>query len=544
MTRRLVLPSACLFAVFLLGCDSPSGAPSGDAGPSSDAGSAAPDAAPPTDPNLVQVEQGTLQGMTTGASRAFRGVPYAAPPLGELRWKRPQPPASWGGVRDATRSANTCLQISTSNQLLGGSEDCLYLNVWAPSPPPASPLPVLFWIHGGYNLNGAGSLPMYDGAYLAEHGPAVVVTINYRLGALGFANHPLLAAENTEGISGNYAYYDQIAALEWVHANIAAFGGDPGRVMIYGASAGGTATCVLYASPLAHGLFAAAIMESGSCPRATPSGAAAFDQVVANLSCQGNADVLACLRAQPGERVATAYPVDLTQPGGYRWSGAIVDGLLLPRSAAEILAAGTQNAVPFVVGTTADEYTTLLSHFSSSALASWADYEAEVARLLGAEVASRVLAEYPSGGAATPRAALVAVMTDRNMTCPARLIARAVATHDLPVWRYFFTHTYESGSLMALAAGHYLDVPFQFHNLTIFQLTQTGFVPTAAELALSDRMVGYWTRLAAAGDPNGGGAPTWPPYDRLRDTALSLDDTTAELDGIRTAHCNFWDSLH
>jgi para-nitrobenzyl esterase len=446
------------------------------------------------------------------------------------------------GVRDATQFANTCNQITTSNRWIGGDEDCLYLNVWTPSATSTAPLPVLFWIHGGFNLFGAGSDPIYRGEYVAEHAPAVVVTINYRLGTLGFVDHPLLAQETSDGASGNYGHYDQVAALEWVHANAASFGGDPGHITVYGASAGGSAACAIYASPVTRGLFSAAIMESGGCG-GSPSTGVAFEAVAQNLGCTGAGDVLACMRSKPAAEVATALAIDYTQRNSLRVPSAVVDGRLFPKTPLQILAEGGQNAVPFMLGTTANEYSTLLSHYSTSSFATDEDYRAEVNRILGPTLAEQALAEYPSTDFSSPRDAFIQLMTDRVESCPTRAVARLVAARGMPVRRYLFAHTYESGSARSKGAGHYMDVPFQFHNLTIASLAAGGFVPSAAELALSDTMIGYWERFAAAGDPNGEAAPQWPPYTQGPESVLVLDDVPSAMDGPRSAQCDFWDRI-
>jgi para-nitrobenzyl esterase len=542
----------------LFGCGAPAGALIGDGGPSAspdatDASASAQDGssdidgsgAPPT-PGRVRVTEGLLQGRQVDQAWTFLGVPYAAPPVGDLRWKHPRPPTAWTDVRDATQLSNTCIQITTGGQLIGGAEDCLYLNIWTPSPTSTAALPVLFWIHGGFYLSGSGSDALYDGAYVAQHARAVVVTINYRLGTLGFVDHPLLALETTDGASGNYGHYDQVAALQWVQANIASFGGDPRRVVVYGASAGGGSSCALYASPIARGLFSAAIMESGgACAslRHTARTGADFQAMAQSLGCTGAMDVLACMRSKPAEEIATALPIDYRQAGSPRLQGLVVDGRLFPKPPLSIIAEGGQNPVPFMLGTTADEYSTLLSHYSASALATDADYQAEANRILGPTIAQQALAQYPSTDYGTPKQALIQLMTDYSETCLARAVARRAAAHGLPVYRYLWAHTYESGSVRAKGAGHYMDVPFQFHNLATTSLVSSGFVPSAAELALSDTMIGYWTRLAASGDPNGAGAPDWPLYVAAADNVLTLDDVPSVMTGVRTAHCDFWDQI-
>jgi para-nitrobenzyl esterase len=486
-----------------------------------------PDAPAPSGPGIVIVETGALRGRIEGDVIAWRGIPYAAPPIGDARWQPPQPPASWTGVRDANGWSAGCIETSTSNALIGGSEDCLYLHVWAPASG-ARGLPVLVFIHGGFFLFGSASTVslgdrMYDGGYVAAHGPAIVVTLDYRLGAFGF-------------FGGNHAIEDQIAALGWVQRNIAAFGGDPAHVLVFGESAGGYSVCQLVASAKAAGLFSAALVESGGCVAKPAARASALDaSLLHGLGCDTAADPLACARSAPADRVATAATVDLTQLTDH-WA-PFVDGTIIAADPYAQIVAGRHNHVPLVIGNTANEYSTLIGHYLSAPVTTDADYRAQVARLFPALQAA-VLAEYPSSAYASPLQALIAVASDANMVCPARRIARAAgASQSQPVRRYLFAHVYESGPVAAYGAGHALDLPFEFHNLGL-----TGFTPSAAELALSDAIVGYWTRFAATGDPNDPSAPTWPIDAAQNDLVLRLDDAITAVSGVRTEQCDFWDA--
>ena len=495
---------------------------------------------PPPVRAQATVEQGVLRGQDLGASIAFLGVPYAAPPVGALRWQAPAAAGPWSGVRDATSFASACIHLNTENVVQGGSEDCLYLNVWTPSVAPAKALPVLVWIHGGFYLNGAGSLPGYNGRYLSEHGPAVVVTLNYRLGALGFINHPALDAESATGTSGNYGIMDQIAALGWVQRNIGKLGGDPKQVMIFGASAGGGSTCLLYTSPLAQGLFSSAIAESTSCNAVVSSvgGEKTFNTLATNLGCSPGASFLSCLRSKDAQAVMTAYPTSYTNLTSHRWS-VWVDGHVVPDLPMNVIAQGKQNKVPFIIGTTSNEYSTLMSHYLTTPPANELDYETAARSMVGVAAGNAALPHYLASDYPSYAEALISMASDRFMVCPTRTVARAIAKSGAPVRRYLFDHTYESGNSAALGAGHYMDVPFQFHNLAI-----EGFVASPAEGALSDTMVGYWTRMAAQGDPNGAGAPVWPAYDAAADLTLVLDDIVhATPAGVRTAPCDFWDAF-
>jgi len=483
-------------------------------------------------PEIVDTEQGAVRGVAIGDDvTAWLGIPYAAPPIGELRWAPPAPAPHWSGVRDARSWSPTCIQTSTSNALLGGSEDCLYLNVWAP--PRAEHLPVLVFIHGGFALNGSAATVtagerIYDGAYVAAHGPAVVVTLNYRLGALGWFRAPTL------GVNGNFGVADQLAALRWVQTNIAAFGGDPTHVLVYGESAGGTATCAIYASPQGRGLFSAAMIESGGCGvMPQPTIEALGQSLIGAAGCSSAADPLACLRAQPADTVAVAAPFDLADNNA-RWAMTL-DDELVPQVPATAIAAGAHNHVPFAIGNTTNEYSTLISHFLHAPITTDAEYRDALAHFFPQRTSS-VLARYPAAAYASPMQALITALSDALMVCPARRIARtAFANQSEPVWRYMFAHTYENGPEQPLGAGHALDLPFEFHNLAL-----TGFTPSATELALSDSIIGYWVRLAATGDPNGNGAVPWPRY-TADDPAIVLDNVIAPQTGVRTAQCDFWD---
>jgi para-nitrobenzyl esterase len=374
-------------------------------GPTPDPGSFGEDSA-----LVVTTASGPVRGTREGASRAWKGIPYAAPPLGSLRFRAPQPPAAWSEVRDATAFGSGCVATSVDlqsggNQVIGGDEDCLTLNVWAPSQPPAAPAPVLVFIHGGFYQQGSsadtfGDVPSYDGAYLTSHQPVVVVTINYRLGALGFLASAALAAADPDHRAGNYGLLDQIAALRWVSANIAAFGGDPARFLVFGQSAGGLSVCNLLASPLAAGLFSRALIESGGCyayPRATALLVGA--RVVRAVGCQGAADVPACLRAVPAALVATAVA---PYSWAYEFAPSVDPGVLEQPMA--VLAAGRSNPVPVVIGTNANELGSMMSAYVDSPIRTDADYRAALAAEFGAALGDRVYARYrPASTAARGR---------------------------------------------------------------------------------------------------------------------------------------------
>lgn len=481
-------------------------------------------------PGAVPTEGGAVSGIASGGSASYRGIPFAAPPSGALRWRPPAPAAAWSGVRNANAFGSVCAQLDESGNLTG-SEDCLSLNVWAPAMPPASPVPVLFFIHGGGNAAGAGSYPYYDGTTFAENGRAVVVTVNYRLSSFGWLAQPFLSAETRRGISGNYGTFDQLAALRWVKRNIAAFGGDPGRVAIFGESAGGVNVCTLFASPLGKGLFERAVVQSGGCTQRPLSEFVAFGNTLTEKAgCAAAADPAACMRAVPFDALLRALPpvVTVASPSGQLW-GPAVDGFVLRDSPDVVIARGEHNKVPFALGANADE-----TGSAAPLIASEAEYRALVTAQVGA-FAPLVLARYPASAYATPRKAYVAVTTDARFVCPSRRFARAAAKGGSPVFRYFFS--YPASRLYG--AVHGIELPFVFGSFAAIP----GYSPDATVRTLSESMNASWSRFAATGDPAVPGGAAWPAYDPVRDRTFVWDAPSASVDGIRTEACDFWDSL-
>jgi len=426
-----------------------------------------------------------------------------------------------------------------------GSEDCLTLNVWAPAAATASShLPVLFFVHGGGNVQGSSAeqqagIYLYEGDLLAAHANAVVVTINYRLGALGWLAHRAFAAENARGAAGNYGTLDQIAALEWVRANIAAFGGDPDRVLLFGESAGAVDVCGLVVSPLAKGLFSAALMQSGGCSAASQASASAFaDSLAAKLGCDTAPDIAACLRGAAATDVTLALPepanIAGAKQGDYQPS---VDGWVFPDLPVTLLQTGAHNHVPFVIGGNSDETSRAVP-----ATLTQAQYEAAVRAYAGGvqTLADQVLAMYPAkdfGG--SPRKAFVAVTTDAKFICTVRYDARLAAQGqtDVPVYRYLYTHALDSGATAVFGAWHGIELTFVFRHTSI-----AGYAPSAGEQALADTIDGAWLALAATGNPSSD-ALSWPRYEPATDPYVQLDDMVTTGQGVRTKYCDFWDTV-
>ncbi len=495
-----------------------------DAGP--DAGArCAVDVAPA--PGLAVTAEGAVRGAQSGETWAFLGVPFAAPPTGDRRWRAPAPPDCRDAVLEATRFAPVCPQLD--GEAYEGDEDCLYLNVWQPSAATEGPRPVLFFIHGGGNAQGSTSeepfpgTVLYDGAALAARTGAVVVTTAYRLGYLGFLRHP------ASGIDGNFGLLDQLAALRWVRANAAAFGADPERVLAFGESAGARNTCALVASPLAAGLFSAALVQSGACTLPPPAQVEAESADL--LEAAGCADA-ACLREKTPEALLRARPLSVSVAGRSAGLQPTIDGHVLTEQPLAAIAAGRHNRVPTVIGANADE-----TAQATPPIATEAEYERLVRALLG-PFAGAALARYRAADYPSPREAYIRLSTDAKFVCPARAAARALVAGGSPTWRYFFTHRLENVRRDAYA----------FHGLELFfvfdKLASRVYRPSAAERALAATIGGYWGALAAHGDPNDEGAPAWPAYDAETEISLVLDGAGVTTEaGIRSEACDFWDEL-
>jgi para-nitrobenzyl esterase len=478
----------------------------------------------------VEVEGGRIAGVPLPDSPgvvAYKGIPFAAPPLGDLRWKPPQPVVPWEGVRDARAFGPACSQRPYpegslfASKLERVSEDCLNLNVWTVGTAATEPRPVLVWIHGGSLTRGAGSLPFYDGAALAGKG-AVVVTINYRLGAFGFLALPGLTAESEHRASGNYGLLDQVAALRWVQRNIRALGGDPGRVTIVGESAGSRSVAFLLSSPLARGLFHRAIGESGgglgvmqSLKEAEEAGAK-WASSFADTS-------LGALRAKSAEDVLSA-----TGAAGFP---VIVDGWALPRDVTTTFAEGAQNDVPTLVGYNADEATALYPFVPTPATA-----YVEKSRLRYGALTEDFLRIYPVRTDDDARAAHNASLRDSMLGWATRSWARAAtATGKSKVYSYYFTRVPPGFNSERYGAFHGAEIAYVFGNLQPPRPWQD------VDRALSAAMMSYWINFAIHGNPNGAGLPPWPAYEAVRDTVLTFGDTIGTRSGVNRRGIDFFD---
>ncbi len=499
-----------------------------------------------TDPLVAPTTRGLIKGKRVDSTVAFLGVPFAAPPVGALRFAPPTEHACWTGVRTTTAFGAACPQKNQSTGSVEGSEDCLTLNVWTPKLDPAARLPVLVFLYGGGNLVGRTDehllTNLYDGRALAMREQAVVVTPSYRLGALGFFADPSLDDESPSRVSGNQGTLDHIAALQWVQANIAAFGGDPTRVMLFGESAGAINVCTLVASPLAAGLFGSALMESGSCGAHSQASQKATSAALARkLGCVS--DVATCMRSLTAEQIIAAtqgFPellkgLTTLDPvaglvGTLPWSSS-VDGYVLGDFPLKVIAAGAHNQVPLAVGSNANEGVV----FTQPGLYSCAQYRSELKSMFAAN-ADRVLMEYPCNFW-QPRQGWIDVVTDFLFTCTSRHAARAAAPKS-SVFRYFFTHAADYGLDAASGAYHSAELAYVFRTFAA-----RAYLPTAAEQTLANNIEDYWGSLAATGSPTTG-ALRWPVYTQPSEQVLHLDTTLSTSTDVRADKCDFWDSLY
>lgn len=505
-----------------------------------------------TDELTVEIDNGTIHGKLDGATRAFLGIPYAAPPIGELRWRPPQPAPPLAGLYDATHLGEQCPQSFSISGV--GAEDCLFLNVWVPRGATGA-LPVMVWLHGGAFLFGSGGDPYYDGRFLAETYGVILVTLNYRLGAFGFLAHAELTAEDPGyPSSGNYGLEDQRAALHWVQRNIGRFGGDPAQVTLFGESAGGFSTCVHYVFPRGERLFRAAISQSGLCASTVPEPSLAEAElagarIAEQLGCTGPG-AIACLRGTSASelRAATSVPPRAEQdPGGPFYADATtmistlpnVDGLVLPVTLRAGLAAGELEPRPLILGTNRDEGTLFHSVFFAATVRDEADYRGALARRFGAQHVDEIVAHYPVAAFPDANRALAEVTADAFFHCPARRTARAAAAAGAPVSFYSFERALEDPFLDDLGVFHSSELPFLFGSPPeAFPLGKVG-----SGQPVADAIQGYWTRFAITLSPDGEGAPSWPAYDPATDTQLILDTSITTAAGRHAEPCAFWDAL-
>jgi para-nitrobenzyl esterase len=499
----------------------------------------------PTDPSLVRISDGELRGaVQTDGSRLFADIPYAAAPVGALRWKDPRPEQPWTGVRPATWPGSPCAQAGSV--ITGGtgstSEDCLTLNVYTPKAGrDRSRLPVMVFIHGGSFTSGSGS--NYNPSVIARRGNVVAVTINYRLGAFGWLVNPALDAESPDGASGDYGLADQQAALRWVQHNIAPFGGNPHNVTIFGESAGAASVCAQLASPAAAGLFQRAVAESGcsSLGKSRAESETIGTTLATQLGCPDAAGQAACLRSKSTAEVLAAK-AGSGAGGALPWA-PVTGTRVLPRDILTAFRTGHFNRVPVINGTNHDEGTFLVLIALGSYRLTDATYDFALGLRYG-DNAAKVLAAYPPSAYSSPTVALAATITDAVFTCPA-------LQDDAALSRRTLTYGYEFDdpdppllvpSDFPLGAYHSSELQYVFQRTPVLSLVPR-FTP--AQLALSDQMIGYWTHFARYGVPSAPGQPHWPEgltkRVQSRDPAGSHPLTGATVGAHHPS--SLWDSL-
>ncbi len=474
---------------------------------------------------VVTTDSGKLQGATQGSVESFKGVPFAAPPVGDLRWRAPQPAKPWQGVKKATAYSADCMQVPFPSDAapLGTTpaEDCLYLNVWRPvGTAPGAKLPVMFWIYGGGFVNGGSSPAVYDGSKFAEKG-IVFVSANYRLGRFGFFGFPELTRANADGILGNYGFMDQIAALKWVQKNIAAFGGDPSNVTVFGESAGGFSVSMLLTSPLTGGLFSKAIIESGGgrtnlggqrylstvVPNGPPSAESVGVEFAQSLGVQGTGkDALEALRRLPAEKIRGNLNMgSMGQPG---YSGPMIDGRIVVADPQAIYLSGEGWHVPIMIGANSLDIGFGFAKDKESLFSPFGIYR------------EKAVAAYDPTGNGDLRAVQYTVAMDHMMVEPARFVASVFASEGVPSYEYRFSYVAESMRSKWPGAPHATEIPFVFD--TVKDKYGADLAPNDEKTAQA--MLNYWVSFAKTGDPSTGNSPAWPRYSPATDMLMNFTE--------------------
>ena len=479
-------------------------------------------------PPAVTVTGGKIQGSTLKDGGAvFKGIPFAAPPVGDLRWREPQPVKPWTGTREATNFGARCMQGGTDV-----SEDCLYINVWTPEWPPKSRKPVMLWIHGGGNFAGASSEAIFDGQPLAKHG-VVLVSANYRMGVFGFYAHPELTAESKHHASGNYGLMDQVAAMQWVRDNIARFGGDPRNVTVFGESAGSLDINVLMTSPLAKGLYTRLIGESG--PVVAPPSLAEGEKKGLSVAASLKADSLKAMRAVPAADLQKATGQGLSFLGPIL--GVVVDGWVLPKHPFEVFEAGQEHRVELLLGSNARELTRPffpVEGLSQGIAAQFGPLAPRAREVYGVKNGQESAPPDPVFGSAMAQWA-----TDAQFRCGtvAQLIWHSRAGNAS--YQYEFSRVPPGRE--AVGAAHGSEIPYVFGTLSIAGRAANSPKYDSTDGAVSAQMQQYWTNFAKTGNPSGGSLPQWPKFEPV---SRAYMDLTAQgpvvREGLRREACDLF----
>jgi para-nitrobenzyl esterase len=486
---------------------------------------------------VVRTRAGLVRG-EAGAVTVFRGVPFAAAPVGALRWRPPTPVPAWEGIRDATCFGDDCPQksspINADSRAAGRSEDCLKLNIWTPQTGDAAPLPVMVWIYGGSFVFGTASERRVDGTAFARKG-VVLVTVAYRTGVFGYLAHPELSAESPDGVSGNYGVLDLIAALRWVRENIAGFGGDPNCVTVFGVSAGSASIALMMTSPLAQGLFDRAILESPGAFRPLAS----LAEAEATGALLGD-DLAALRRLSPDELLAREH---LLVPAMRRLTAARVlrpirDGHVIREDDRAAFNGGRFAAVPMIVGTNSDEGTWLTASWPVRTVADW---EKVLRDNFAEETLGEVRRLYPVASAADVPRALADLFSDTQFNYGVWGVASASSRRQQPTFRYLFSRRRPN---VTTGPNHSDEVYYVFDNLTVPPRGMTESVFDATDEAVAGVMQDAWIRFAATGDPNGESLPRWPEYDPATDPIMEFGDAPRAREGWRRDHVAFLDGIY
>jgi len=492
---------------------------------------------------------GDIQGELNGSIYQFLGIPFAKPPVGALRWKAPENPAVWAATINTIDFAPVCPQKSfdqgSDTGTVMGNEDCLYLNVWTPGIGPGD-RPVLVFIHGGGNQQGGASeenagTQMYFGKNMSDRGDAVIVTIQYRLGPLGYLVHPGLEPENSGNVSGNYAVLDQILALSWVQNNIGNFGGDPAKVMIFGESAGGVNVGNLLTTPLAAGLFQRACIESAvpvinSYEDSQDKGIQYVDSFITTGTAT---DKISYMRTLSSDALVENETSPVSGGAvGMNWQ-PVVDNVVFNDFPEQVFQSGNFNNVPLIIGSNSEEMSISVPPTV---------YPAMVTALINTAVPSGLQAQanllYPPGSTTTEaRASYIGILTDAQFTATTRRIAQCISLNqEEPVWRYFFTYKHSIPALAAFGSYHGMELFYVFNNWENATLG-SGALFSASDAFVQDAMLDYWINFATTGDPNGSGLTDWPQYQAGNDCYLEIDATPdGDQCGLRTAQSDLWDA--
>jgi len=484
--------------------------------------------------DIIKLDSGPISGTTHDGLQIYLGIPYAAPPVGKLRWKATEPVDAWEEVKTCETYGPYCPQPEGHVKMTGtSSEDCLYLNVWTPAKSSNEKLPVMVWIHGGGWSLGSGS--MYDGTMIAKKG-VVFVNFNYRLGPLGFFAHPQLAAESPQGVMGNYGMMDQLTALKWVKKNIAAFGGDPNNVTILGESAGSMSISLLMISPLADGLYNKGILESGGpygsqylIPLADGQMQKAIiesEKLTKVLNCDKAIDPIAAMRAKSADEIIKVYNFSLLPWSSGMGFTPVTDGYVVPDDPKKLYVQGKNRDVPLILGFNANEGTLFYAPMSI------ADYKKWITLQFGKH-SDEVFAMFPASKAADVRGAFDRLVATIIFIEPTRFVARSKNKQNTKAYLYHFTRVPPTQFGKTLGASHGAELFYIFEPMN----KKAGY--TDVDIKLSNQMLDYWTNFAKTGDPNGKGLPHWPTYNRKTEENIELGEKIQIKKHLFKKECDF-----